>query len=76
MGESRKRLAIAKEKQRLQNLEKEQRKLEEKERILKGTNSQGLTSEGGDDDVVFFNLRETTGQSFLKGIQGASSKNQ
>ena len=68
MDESRKRLDIAKEKQRQKNLEDEQKKLEEKERILKGTGSQGLTSDG--DDVVFFNMRETTGKSFLKGIQG------
>ena len=59
MDESRKRLEIAKEKQRQKNLELEQKKLEEKERILNGTASQGLTSEG--DDVVFINLRETTG---------------
>lgn len=68
MEESRKRLEIAKEKQKQKNLEEEQKKLEEKERILKGTNSQGLTSDG--DDVVFFNMRDTAGKSFLKGIQG------
>ena len=68
MDESRKRLEIAKERQRQKNLEDEQKKLEEKERILKGTASQGQTSEG--DDVVFFNMRDTAGKSFLKGLQG------
>ena len=52
MDESRKRLEIAKERQRQKNLENEQKKLEGKERILKGTVSQGLTSDG--EDVVFF----------------------
>ena len=66
MDESRKRLEIAKERQRQKNLEDQQKKLEEKERILKGTASQGQTSEG--DDVVFFNMRDTAGKSFLKGI--------
>ena len=68
MDESRKRLEIAKERQRQKNLENEQKKLEEKERILKGTASQGLTSDG--EDVVFFNMRDTAGKSFLKGIKG------
>ena len=68
MDESRKRLEIAKEKQRQKHLETEQKTLEEKERILKGTASQGLNSDA--QDVMFFNMRETTGASFLKGIQG------
>ena len=50
------------------NLEVEQKKLEEKERILNGTASQGLNSDG--DDVVFFKMRDTAGASFLKGIEG------
>ena len=66
MDESRKRLEIAKEKQRQKHLETEQKTLEEKERILKGTASQGLNSDA--QDVMFFNMRETTGASFLKGI--------
>ena len=49
----------------------ERKKQEEVEAILQGTASQGRTntSENNNEDIVFFNLRETTGKSFLKGIQ-------